>query len=47
MEVLGYYTSEEHYRDEGLTWEVFSQGLDVTSGKLLMERGKMRKLINN
>ena len=26
---------KEHSKDEGLVWEVFLQGLDVTSGKLV------------
>ena len=31
---------EEHSSNERLTWEVFLQGLDVTSGKLVNEARK-------
>ena len=35
MEFLRDYTSKEISRDEGLAWEVFLQGLDVTSSELV------------
>ena len=35
MEVIGNYTSKELSNDEGLAWEVFLQGLDVTSSELI------------
>ena len=33
--ILGYYMLKEHYGNEELAWEVFLQGLDVTSGGLV------------
>jgi hypothetical protein len=50
MEVLGEHMLKEHSRDEGLAWEVFLQGLDVTSGELANWARKMCKnplTINN
>ena len=35
MEVFGDHPSKEIFKDEELAWEVFLQGLDVTSGKLV------------
>ena len=40
MKALGDYISKELSRDEGLAWEVFLQGLDVTSNKLVNEARK-------
>ena len=39
-EVCRYYALKEHSTDEGLAWEVFLQGLDVTSGELVNEARK-------
>ena len=49
MEVLGEYASKERYRDKGLAWEVFLQGLDVTGGELVNEARKCENplTINN
>jgi hypothetical protein len=35
MDVLGYCTLEVHFENKGLSWEVFLQGLDMTSGELV------------
>jgi hypothetical protein len=40
MEVLGYHMLKKHSRDEGLVWEVFLQGLDVTGGELVNATSK-------
>ena len=42
MEVLGDYSTEIS-RDEELAWEVFLQGLDITSGNLVNRARKQCK----